>query len=382
MLIWALFAGLTAVAVLFVLAPLARRSGDAAVSASSDGDVAVYRDQLSEIDRDVAAGLVPAGEAEAARAEIGRRILRAARRSDTEAGTGASRRRSLAVLLVALLLLPAVAVGTYLRLGHPDMPDLPLLARKAEPAGQSIADLLGKVEAHLAKEPNDLRGWEVIVPVYMRMGRTEDAVGAIRNTIRIGGPTEKRLISLGEALVAAADGQIGEAAREAFGDALKLEPNSVLPRMYLAAAFSQQGKLREAASAWAAIVASASATDEWLPVARDELAKAEAAAGLPPSTTPPAPEAVRPPGPTAAEVEAASKMNAGDRSQMISDMVARLDERLKTSGGSIDDWERLVRSLKILGRLDDARAALVRARTALASDPTSAKRLDGLAEGL
>ena len=380
MLIWALFAGLTAVAVVFVLAPLARRTDG---RASAVGDVSVYRDQLAEIDRDLAAGLVPVEEADAARAEIGRRILRAAARAETEAPTGLSR-RARAVALLAVVVIPAVTVGLYLRLGHPDLPDLPLLARKVEPKGQSIGDLLAKVEAHLVQEPNDLRGWEVVIPVYMRMGRAEEAVTAIRNTIRIGGSTEKRQIALGEALVAAADGRIAEAARDAFREALKLEPTSVLPRMYLAAALAQDGKLKESASAWAAIVASGTAEDEWLPVAREELAKAEAAAGIAPSKPDGAssPEAKPAPGPTPAEVEAASKMNAGDRSQMIADMVARLDERLKTSGGSIDEWERLVKALKVMGRTDEARAALARARAALATDASAAKRLDGLADGL
>ena len=122
--------------------------------------------------------------------------------------------------------LPAIAVGTYLRLGHPDQPDLPLAARATEQPGQSLEDLVARVEAHLAQEPNDLRGWEVIVPVYMRMGRIDDAVAALRNTIRIGGSNEQRQTALGEALVAAADGQIGETARAAFAEALRLEPRS------------------------------------------------------------------------------------------------------------------------------------------------------------
>lgn len=387
MLIWALFAAMTAVAALIVLAALARRSPADAPSTDA-GDVSVYRDQLAEIDRDLAAGLVAPSEAEAARAEIARRLIRAARTTDPSTekrGTGRSR----LVAALVVVLIPAVTVGTYLRLGHPDVPDAPLLARKAEPAGQSIDGLLAKVEAHLAEAPNDLRGWEVIVPVYMRMGRVEDAVQAIRQTIRIGGSTAKRQIALGEALVAAADGNIGEAARTAFEEALRIEPESVLPRMYLAAAMAQDGRLREAASAWAAIVASGTEGDAWLPVARDELAKAEAAAGLPPSApaaptaAPSAPAAPKPaPGPSKADMDAAAAMDPADRSAMISDMVARLDERLKTGGGSIEDWERLIKSLKVLGRLDDARAALTRARIALASDAAAAKRLDALAEGL
>jgi len=381
MLIWALFAGMTAVAALIVLAPLTRR---AKTSDDADfGDVTVYRDQLGEIDRDLAAGLVAPSEAEAARAEIARRLLRAARRAES-AAAGAPSRRARFVAALAIVLVPAISIGTYLALGHPDMPDQPLSARAARGGGgQSIEDLVARVEGHLAQNPDDARGWEVIVPVYMRLGRADDAVRAMKNAIRIAGPTERREINLGEALVAAGDGHIGDEARAAFAKALELEPRSVLPRMYLAAALTQDGKRPEAAAAWAAIVASGAPSDEWLPVARAELAKAEAAAGLPPSAAAaPAPAAPSAPAPTAEQVEAAGQMSAADRSAMIADMVGRLDARLKASGGTVDEWERLVRAQKVMGRLDDARASLERARTALASDPAALKRLDALAQGL
>lgn len=380
MLIWALFAGMTAVAALIVLAPLARRAKTS--DGTPAGDVSVYKDQLDEIDRDLTNGLVASTEAEAARAEIARRLLRAARRAETDA-VGAPSHRARLVGILAIVLVPLLAVGTYLSLGHPDMPDAPLAGRAAQAAGsQSIEDIVARVEAHLAQSPDDARGWEVIAPVYMRLGRTDDAVGAVKNAIRIAGPTERRQINLGEALVAAGEGHIGDEARAAFAKALEIEPRSVLPRMYLAAALSQDGKLAEAAAAWGALVASASPSDEWLPVARAELAKAETAAGLPPSAPPPAPETRSAPGPTSAEVEAAGQMSTADRGAMIAEMVGRLDARLKASGGTIDEWERLVRSQKIMGKVDDARASLERARAALASDPAALKRLDALAQGL
>jgi len=111
---------------------------------------------------------------------------------------------------------------------------------------------------------------------------------------------------------------------------------------------------------------------------REEIAKAEAAASGKPMPAPAeAPAAA--PGPTAAEVQAAGSMTAEDRSKMIADMVARLDERLKTSGGTIADWERLIRAYRVMGRSEEATAAIGRARAALAADPAAAARLDALA---
>lgn len=375
--IWALFAGLTAVAVLFVLAPLARdRKGTAA---SEAGDLSVYRDQLDEIDRDREAGLVADAEAEAARAEISRRLLRAARR-DEAGGDATPRLRARIVAGLVLVLVPLASIGGYLTIGRPDMPDAPLTARLAGGGDRSIETLVARVEAHLAKNPNDARGWEVIAPVYLRLGRADDAARAWRTAIRLDGSTERREIGLGEALVAGAEGTIGSEAQDAFRAALKAEPKSVLPRMYLAAALGQDGKWPDAVEAWKAIVASGTDADPWMPVVREELAKAEAAAAGKPMPEPTAPQAgAAPRGPTAAQVEAAGAMSSQDRSQMIADMVARLDERLKTSGGTIQEWERLIRALRVMGRTAEVDAAIGRARTALAGDAAALARLDALA---
>lgn len=389
--IWVLFAGLTAVAVLFVLAPLAR--GRAGAAASEAGDLSVYRDQLDEIDRDREAGLVAEAEAEAARAEISRRLLRAARRGEA-GGDATPRLRARVVAGLVLVLVPLASVGGYLSIGHPDMPDAPLTTRLAAAGDRSIETLVARVEAHLAQNPNDARGWEVIAPVYLRLGRADDAARAWRTAIRLDGSTERREIGLGEALVAGAEGTIGKEARDAFRAALKAEPKSVLPRMYLAAAHGQDGNWPDAVEAWKAIVASGTDADPWMPVVREELAKAEAAAAgksipetttspqagaTPPGATPPGAAAGATPGPTAAQVEAAGAMSSQDRSQMIADMVARLDERLKTFGGTIQEWERLIRAFRVMGRTAEADAAIGRARAALAGDAAALARLDAIA---
>lgn len=389
MLIWAVFAAMTAVAALCVLAPLARRRPDAAVPAApvarGGSDVAVYEDQLGEIDRDVAAGLVAPGEAEAARAEIARRLLRAARRPADRIAAVAPR-RALAVAVAAVLLLPLISVGTYLVLGRPDLRDLPLAERRSDrPDGQSIEELVTRVEAHLAKAPNDVRGWEVIAPVYLRLGRSQDAADAWSRAIALGGADERRQNGLGEALTAVAGGIVTADARVAFEKSLELEPAGVLPKMYLALALFQEGRLSDAAAAWRRLIDGADPEAPWLPTARAELGRVETALApaKPGSASPATPAPAAPPaGPSAAEVDAAAAMTPAERAAMIESMVDRLDARLKASGGSLDEWLRLIDAQKKLGRLDAARTALDRARTALAGDPEAIRRLDAAAAGL
>lgn len=382
MLIWVLFAGMTAVAALAVLVPLMRRraGGGTEEVGGAEGEVAVYRDQLAEVERDLEGGLVGPAEAEAAHAEIARRILRASRATGAASAAAPGRRVGI-VGFVAVVLVPLVALGVYLRVGHPDQPDAPLAERRAAAATTpSLEDLVRRVEERLAAQPNDVRGWDVLAPVYMRVGRFEESANAWRKAIALGGPNERRLNGLGEALVEVASGTVTPEARDAFEKSLREEPRGVLPRMYLALALSQEGRTEESAAAWRSLITSAAGDEPWLPAAREELAKVDpkAAAAMPP----PAPPAAAQPGPSSADVQAAAQMSPEDRAKMIETMVGRLKDRLLANGGTIDEWERLIRAEKTLGRLDDARDALARAEAAFAADAAAKARLEALTPGL
>jgi cytochrome c-type biogenesis protein CcmH len=178
MTLWFVFALMTAAATFAVLLPLGRKSAMAGGT-----EVAVYKDQLAEVGRDVAAGLIGPAEAEAARVEIGRRLLAAAD-ADGKRVTGNAPGMRKAVSLVALIGLPLIAVGVYLPLGSPQLPDMPLASRQQNPGpNQSVVSLIAQVEAHLEKNPTDARGWTVLAPVLARIGRPDDAVRAYRTII-------------------------------------------------------------------------------------------------------------------------------------------------------------------------------------------------------
>src|SRR6202042_2316369 len=119
-------------------------------------------------------------------------------------------------------------------LGSPNVPGQPAFARvKAAPGDQSIATLIGQVEAHLAKNPNDGAGWEVIAPVYLRLGRFDDAVQARRKALALNGETAARDSDLGEALVAAASGVVTTEAKQAFQNAVARDPHEAKARYFL-----------------------------------------------------------------------------------------------------------------------------------------------------
>lgn len=399
MMIWILFAILTVVAALAVLIPLTR-SGRA-VARDRQQDVAIYKDQLAEVDRDLARGVIEALEAEAARTEIARRLLQASRQDSGEddvAGPdrGASLRHKVAAA-IAVVVVPLTALGFYLSAGSPDLADQPLAQRLAAASETpEIEIMVARVEDHLANNSEDGRGWAVVAPVYMKLGRADDAATAYRNAIRLLGENAELATRLGEALVVANGGVITAQAWDAFKRAVELEPSAVKPRFYLAIALTQEGRRDDAIMAWQQLLSEANGTEAWVQDARHELAKLGvdlppmASAGAPraplantgrPGASPP--DAGQPdtaaPGPTREDVAAAADMSAGDRQAMITGMVARLSDRLDSEGGSLSEWSRLIRANLVLGNKDGAREALGKARTALADDGAALAELDRMA---
>jgi cytochrome c-type biogenesis protein CcmH len=360
MTLWFVFALMTAAAIFAVLWPLSRSR-----QPQNDGsEAAVYKDQLSEIDRDLAGGLIGTSEAEAARVEISRRLLAAAdRQRDPPVASSLKLRRSVTVL--ALLGLPIMAVAFYLPLGSPGLGDFPLAQRARAPeVAQPLDNLVAQVEAHLEKNPTDGRGWNVLAPVLARLGRYDDAVRAFRNSITYNGDSADRRADLGEALAAAAGGVVTSEAKAEFERAVALNADEVKASYFLGLAAEQDGRGADAASIWRAMLAKAPADAPWRPLVQAAL--------------------VRVGGATAPKLSddamaAAKDMSETDRGAMIRGMVERLASRLKQNGGDVEGWLRLVRAYMVMGDRDKARSALLDARQAVAND---VERLRQLNEGL
>ncbi|HTH33392.1 MAG TPA: c-type cytochrome biogenesis protein CcmI [Xanthobacteraceae bacterium] len=371
MTLWIIFALMTAAAILAVLWPLGRKAAEA----GGGNDLVVYRDQLDEIGRDHSAGLIGQAEAEAARVEVSRRLLAAAdaqaaiAKPTTTAVQRASRRRAAAI--AALLVLPVLPLSFYLMLGSPDLPGQPAFARVKAPQGQqTIEAMVAQVEAHLASNPNDGAGWEVIAPVYLRLGRIEDAVLARRKALALNGETATRDADLGEALVAAANGVVTDEAKTEFERAVGRDAKENKARYFLGLADEQDGNREAAAKRWRAMLQDAPAGAPWIGFVREALGRV---------TGEPVPPAA---GPSDGDVAAATNLSDAQRDEMVRGMVARLADRLHADGGDVEDWLKLVRAYAVLGDRDKAKDAAADARHALASRPDDVKRIDDLAKGL
>ncbi|KAB1126526.1 c-type cytochrome biogenesis protein CcmI [Neorhizobium galegae] len=356
MVLWIILAALTAAVAAILILPFAR----AAKTASADraGEVAVYRDQLAELDRDQAQGLIEPQEAEYARAEIGRRLLAAAAAGEgKEIAAPKARKYALATTVVTLVP-PLVGLCLYLALGNPGLPDQPLEARLANP-GNNVALLVAKAERHLAENPNDGAGWDLLAPIYFRSMRLGDAEMAYRNAIRILGPSPVRLAGLGETLVASNDGIVTEDARSAFEQAVKLDPDNPRSRFYVGLGFEQAGRAAEARAQFETIAKGSPADAPWMQLVNQHIVKngGTIAAGQDTAQAPGNPSQA-PGNPSQADVAAAANMSQGDRQTMIRGMVESLAERLKQDPNNLEGWVRLVRSYSVLGDKSSAEEAL------------------------
>ncbi|MGE6743504.1 c-type cytochrome biogenesis protein CcmI [Allorhizobium pseudoryzae] len=354
MVLWIVLAVLTAAVAAVLIAPLMKAREP--VAAGADDGAAVYRDQLREVDRDLSQGLIGAAEAEYARAEIGRRLLAVAGKADgSEVSAAAAKSGSPHRLArsAILLCLPGIGLCLYLVLGSPELPDQPLEARLANP-GNNIALLVAKAERHLAENPNDGAGWDLLAPIYFRSQRLADAENAYRKAIALQGESPERLAGLGETLVAGRDGVVTEEALAAFERAVAMNRNNMRARFYVALGLEQAGRTGDALAAFKAIKADSPPGAAWTQLVAEHIAKNGGAQndGAPATAT------KAPGNPDAEAVAAAREMAPQDRRKMIEGMVDSLAAKLKDDPNNIEGWLRLVRSYKVLGRDESAGEAL------------------------
>jgi cytochrome c-type biogenesis protein CcmH len=278
--------------------------------------------------------------------------------------------------LAVLIALPALAAALYLKLGSPQLPGQPLASRATTPMQERTLDtLVAQVEDHLVKNPEDGRGWEVVAPVYMRLGRFDNAVKARRNALRIGGGSATREADLGESLMAQANGVVTGDAKAAFERALAHDQKNSKARFFLGVAAYQDGQGDKAAGIWRDILKDARPDSPWIGMVREALASVEGATEGPPAEQPAS-------GPSAEDIAASDQMKPEDRNAMVRGMVDRLAERLKRDGSDLEGWLRLMRAYMVLGERDRALSTLADARRALGHDTDKLHRLDELVKEL
>lgn len=421
--LWLILVVMLVGALAAILVPLARRKEPPAERAAYD--VEVGRAQLAEVERDLERGLLSETEAQAARTEIGRRVLAAAAPAK-DTPPPPSRLREIGPLAIAAVL-PIVAFVLYLGLGSPGLPGRPVATRA--PAADTQAphettEMVGRLKERLKADPQDVEGWVMLARSYQTLRQYADAAAAWRQA-RALVPGEPEILGpLGESLVMAADGIVTPEAMAAFEEARSVSPGDPRTLYYVGLAQAQRGEADKGLQTWVDLEALSPPDASWLPMLRERIKLLAGEAKLDPATFKPSPQvkaiqaamaaqaaqdaqapaqpettqsgrptvplqpgekpnapppASSPPvnsapansaparGPTAADVAAAQNMSASDREAMIRTMVESLAARLETEPNDIEGWRRLGRAWRVLGEGEKSRLAYAKA-AALAPD--------------
>nr|WP_306734450.1 c-type cytochrome biogenesis protein CcmI [Marimonas arenosa] len=390
MIFWITAAALAvALAALLVIA-LLRGKADAEHPAAYD--LRVYRDQLKEVDRDLARGVIGEEDAERVRAEVGRRVLAAdAQLQQAQSGSAQPRGATLALSAIVVAALMGGTFALYPVLGEPGARDLPLKTRialsdemrqsrlsQAEAEAQlppsptadpdpRFAELMEKLRMTVKDRPDDLQGHLLLARNEASLGNFKAAYAAQRDVIRIKGEQAAAIdhAVLAELLISAAEGYVSPEAEDALRAALEKDPGNQPARYYTGLMLIQNDRPDIAFRFWKRLLEEGPETAPWIPVIRDQIEELAWRAGV--DYTPPEPQQLA--GPSADDMAAAANMTPEERREMIHGMVARLNERLATEGGTPQEWAQLIGGLGVLGDTERARAIWDEAQQVFAAEP-------------
>lgn len=400
MLFWTITAALTmAIVALFALAALRGRTTSLDASAF---DVQVYRDQLAEVERDLARGVLPESDAVRVRTEISRRILVAATAHQSQtAQTGGA---PVVISVVMALVLTGGAYGLYTQLGAPGYGNLALKDRIEQaanfrderPSQQTAEDslanapslteaspdyvaLVEQLRATVARRPDDLKGNVLLARSEANLGNFAQAHRAQAKVLRLKGQdaTIADLTDYADMMILAAGGYVSPEAEAVLQAALTNDPQNGTARYYWGLMNAQTGRPDVAFRVWDQQLRLGPEDEPWINPILAQIEDMAARAGVN-YQIPEIGTGLR--GPSSSDLEAAGEMTGAERLEMIEGMVSGLSERLSSDGGTSEEWAQLIGALGVLGRTGQARAIYENGIEVFKDNPTALDLLNRAGE--
>ncbi len=393
-----------AVAALLVMALLRARGGAGPAAAY---DLRVYRDQLKEVDRDLARGVIGESDAERIRAEVSRRILAAdAATHKTQGGSGQPQAATVVTAVAMAVLVLAGSALIYRSLGAPGYGDLGLKhrlamaeeARRTRP-DQSAAEaslpaqpprqieesykaLIDQLRTTVAARPDDAQGHDLLAQHEANSGNFQAAYQAKEQVLKIKGDaaSAQDFSDYAELLIMAAGGYVSPQAEAALAGALERDRTNGPARYYWGAMMAQTGRADIAFRIWEETLQAGPPDAYWIEPIRAQIEQMAARAGIDYALPPAAGSAPMLAGPNSDDVAAAADMTAEGRQDMIRGMVERLSDRLASEGGSPAEWARLIGALGVLGDTERASAIYDEAKQTFAKDAAALQQIEGAAQ--
>jgi cytochrome c-type biogenesis protein CcmH len=358
-------------------------------------DLRVYRDQLKEVDKDLARGVINAEDAERTKAEIGRRILAADAQVKAGGETGGQPRglgQGLAVVLGLVLI--GGSLGLYWKLGVPGYGDQGLSARiemakelhanrpsqtemeaqlPPTPAMGDVSpeyqDLVEKLRKAVAARPNEVQGYMLLARNEAALGNYKAAYQAQARVLELKAETATAgdYVDYADLLILATNGYVSPQAEQALLTALDLDPRDATARYYMGLMLVQTGRPDRAFRTWDALLRQGPPDAPWIAPIRAQIEEIAALAGIVNYTLPAAAPAM--PGPSSEDMQAAQDMTPEERQDMIRGMVAQLSDRLANEGGTPEEWARLIAAYGVMGESERAAAIWTEAQQVFKDRP-------------
>jgi cytochrome c-type biogenesis protein CcmH len=394
MLFWIISAALALlIAALFALALLTRR---AEAEHPAAYDLRIYRDQLKEVERDLARGVINEADAERIRTEVGRRVL-AADAQLAIADVSSQQPRALTIVIAATiaLILTGGGVAIYTQLGTPGLGDLPhkarlqasqdlyssrssheaflarLPVRNAPQQEAGYLELVERLREAVASRPDELQGQQFLAQSEARLGNYAAARAAQSAVIRLKGEAvgASDFVTMAQMYITEADGYVSPEAEAALRRALRADRTDPVARYFLGQMWLQNDRPDRAFGLWSQLLNEGPEEAPWIAPIRQSIDDIAWLAGVEYTQPAPSEMATDMPGPTVQDIENAGEMTPEQRQEMVQSMVQRLNDRLATEGGTPEEWARLISAYGSLGDEGRARAIWLEAQQRFADTP-------------
>ncbi len=395
MTLWIVLTLMTAAMAAYVAAPFLRPIDKA--DAKNSSDLGIFRDQLAEVEREAAAGLIEPAAAESARTEIKRRMLTAdkaaAMAHEARPLSALEHRFAFRTILALTVLGSAVLYGFT---GNPGVPSgVPGVGGAAQQGGEAAptaADVdtaVEKLAARLKADPGNVKGWAMLGWSYLGTAKYAEAAQAYRRAAALDPKDLSVKSGLSQALMRQAGGKVTPEALAVIDEVLAIDPKEPGARFDKGLAKLQGGDAKGALDAWIAQLKDAGPDDKWPDELRQRIIETAKDNGVDVSGRLPAAASAKPAagpapvaGPTADDIAAAQGMSAGDQAAMVKGMVERLAAKLEKDPKNLEGWIQLMRSRKVLGDPEGAKAAFKSALTVFDGAADEKSKLNAAARDL
>jgi len=369
---WILAVGLALLALLFVIPPLLSQGKSPARPGQDQLNLEVFHEQIGELDTDLQAGNLDLAKYQEARRDLERELLHDIAGDGAAPGAVSPATSPLTALILALAL-PAFAIGLYLAIGDTTIiPRLEMAASTLPPSGHAAAggqqtlsldQMAQRLADRLEQNPEQLEGWVMLGRTYLALDKPDQGVKAFEIALKLAPQDAGIMISLAQAIAAAADGQLSGRPAELITAALAIDPQDATGRWLDGLLAYQEQDFARAVATWEALAQDLDASSEDAEQLRQFIADARQEGGLPPADAGAGQAAVKPATPATSDTASAAGPPSPSRTKGAA-----------ASGSSVEVEVSLAQALKAKAAGNHNLFVYVKAATGPAM-PLAVKRL-------